>query len=101
MNLDKEEGVMAAKPLEYANEVGRGLEFKNQVVAPGGRGHDVKTVQENPNLRDESIDKVRPKPLERGGFGHGVGPHEEEGLRSEGGLGVGISQRPNEFKFAS
>ena len=86
---------MAAKPLDNANKDDMGLETKDQVVAPGGRGHDVKTVQENPNLRDESIDKVRPKPLERGGFGHGVGPHEEEGLRSEGGLGVGISQHPN------
>ena len=74
MDFDKEVEAMAAEPLDYANEVGRGLEIKNQAAAPGGRDRDDKTVQVNPNLRDESNDKVRPKPHERRGNGHERGP---------------------------
>ena len=64
---------------------------------PEGRATTIsKTVQTNPNLCDESNDKVRPKPSERRVNGHEGGPCTEEGPRSEGGWGDGISQPLND-----
>ena len=95
MDFDKKKEAMAAKPLDNANKDDMGLEIKDQVAATGGFGHDTKTVLENPNLHDEDNGKVRPKPSGRRGFGNERGPHMVGDPRSEGGLGVGVSQRPN------
>ena len=94
MDFDKRKEAMAAKPLDNTNEVDMGLKLKDQVAATGGFGHDNKTVQGNPNLHDDDNGKVRPKPSEERGFGNERGPHMVGDPRSEGGLGVGVSQPP-------